>query len=523
MDYILGDLNIKHGDYNSALIHLAWFRDGKERIFLFGMVELIPAECLPAETSKEIEYRVTTFGRQHFLYVRRFAVAVEAAIAWYCDGMRGDLTIPAACGQSQVKLQASAFDCEPPWPNLVTTRNLPFHSLGTVRAHHLLQPSPPPGVMKVFTDTDAVKWLSDRLFFDFVEYPEYLGSVTLVAPNPVFREFHQTLGILRDGGETSDCQLIARAGRKVAGLNLYVTEHRPTGFARLHHVRIDSPHVQIPQIGRTEQVSYVIDSPEYGVLDWHEPVGFIRTINTSFGIITRKKIVKVPDTQGRSGEMYEQSLIDDEHSSVIGDAEAGKPITEKLFAAKGERERRSDARRLDQKWFHGEEQEARTFIRGLIGSARKRVMIVDPYFSSLEFLRFALATHRSEITVRIVTAADENLKQPDRIDQTRDAGEVLLSQIKALHQMGRFEVLVMTGKPQLHDRFLVIDDEVWLSGNSLHSIGERAGMIIKLPNPGVVLDELEKITSGPRVVNLEKWVKLRLEEKQRPAVDNKAD
>lgn len=522
MDYILEDLKVKTGDYNSALIHLAWFRDGKERTLLFGMVELIPAECLPPETSEEIEYKVTGFGRQHYLYVRRFAVAVDAALAWYCDGMRGDLTIPEAPGQSRVTLRASKFDCEPPWPNLVTTRNLPFCSWGTVRAHHLLQSSLDPESMRVFTDTDAIEWLSSRLFFDMVEYPEYLGSVTLVAPNPVFREFRQTLGIQKDGKETTDCLLIARAGRKVAGLNLYVTEHRPTGLARLHHTKIDAPHVQIPQIGRTERVSYVVDSPDYGVLDWHEPVGFIRTINTSFGIVTGKKVVKVPDTQGRTGETYEQSLVGSDHTSVIGDVEPAKPITEKFFAAKGERERRSEAKRLDQRWFHGDEQEARSFIRDLISSARKRVMIVDPYFSSLEFLRFALATHRPEITVRIVTAAEENLKHPDRIDPTRDAGDVLLSQIKALPQMGCFEVLVMTGKPQVHDRFLVIDDYVWLSGNSLHSIGERAGMIIKLPNPGIVLDELEKITSGTRVVNLENWVQSRIEEKRR-AADSKTD
>jgi len=45
----------------------------------------------------------------------------------------------------------------------------------------------------------------------------------------------------------------------------------------------------------------------------------------------------------------------------------------------------------------------------------------------------------------------------------------------------------------LHDRFLVIDDAVWFLGNSLNTLGDRASLIVKLPNPDEVIDQLESM------------------------------
>lgn len=57
------------------------------------------------------------------------------------------------------------------------------------------------------------------------------------------------------------------------------------------------------------------------------------------------------------------------------------------------------------------------------------------------------------------------------------------------------EVRILRGakSPPLHDRFLVIEGDVWLSGNSLNNIGERASVILKLPDPSSVLERLERL------------------------------
>jgi hypothetical protein len=51
--------------------------------------------------------------------------------------------------------------------------------------------------------------------------------------------------------------------------------------------------------------------------------------------------------------------------------------------------------------------------------------------------------------------------------------------------------LILSGKPPpLHDRFLVIDDEVLFLGNSLNALGERASLILLVPDSEPILAKL---------------------------------
>ena len=53
-------------------------------------------------------------------------------------------------------------------------------------------------------------------------------------------------------------------------------------------------------------------------------------------------------------------------------------------------------------------------------------------------------------------------------------------------------IRILTGDPPpVHDRFLVVDGEVWFSGNSLNALGERAGVIVRLPDPTPVVARIE--------------------------------
>ena len=53
-------------------------------------------------------------------------------------------------------------------------------------------------------------------------------------------------------------------------------------------------------------------------------------------------------------------------------------------------------------------------------------------------------------------------------------------------------IRVLTGDPPpVHDRFLIVDGSVWFSGNSLHTLGERAGVIVRLPNAAPIITELK--------------------------------
>jgi hypothetical protein len=56
--------------------------------------------------------------------------------------------------------------------------------------------------------------------------------------------------------------------------------------------------------------------------------------------------------------------------------------------------------------------------------------------------------------------------------------------------------LVLSGKtPPLHDRFLIIDDEVLFLGNSLNALGERASLILSVPDSEPILARLRAMAN----------------------------
>ena len=99
------------------------------------------------------------------------------------------------------------------------------------------------------------------------------------------------------------------------------------------------------------------------------------------------------------------------------------------------------------------------------------------------------------------------MTKKDRIDPKRTAAEVLDAQLPNLAKHGNFSISVLTGTtPAVHDRFLVVDDSVWFSGNSLHTIGDRAGMVIKLRNSDDIIANLTEILDGDRTTSWKEWI-----------------
>jgi hypothetical protein len=170
--------------------------------------------------------------------------------------------------------------------------------------------------------------------------------------------------------------------------------------------------------------------------------------------------------------------------------------------------------RYPEKWFHGEREQATKFVRDLIANAKQRLWIVDPYFTTIELIRYALATSSTKLPVLIVTSAEAMTKK-DRIDPQRTAAEVFDARLLTLANLGNFTIRVLKGTPAVHDRFLVVDDSVWFSGNSLHTIGERAGMVVRLRNSEEVIKNLEEILQSDRTASWQDWIaQWRLSRKQ---------
>jgi len=411
-------------------------------------------------------------------------------------------------GGNEIILAHESFSSDPPWPHLVATNDLPFLGgvLGTVRAHHLFQVDKLPALDLLMGYDDAVHWLSDRLFFDLRTYPEWVGSVHLVAPNPVFRELDRTREVSADGAETTRVRFVARTGKTLDGLCLHLTEYGPTGVSAAHSIQVAAPDTRVPHTGAAESVGHMVVCPQRGVLDWGPPAPYISRVDVTLDISSGVKTVHVPTVPGRPGETYHQPVLMSTFHPSVGQAPVtGSPRTYLRRAQLARTSRLENQERVEE-WFHGDPDAATRFVRDLIAAARSRVWIVDPYFATVELFRFALAIARPDIDVTILTSA-KHLKEGDHLRSNADPGAVLLNELVRLREHGRFTAFVMMGDaPAVHDRFLVIDDAVWFSGNSLHTLGGRAGMIVRLAYPRPILDALDNIIRGDRVAPLEEWV-----------------
>lgn len=491
-------------DYGHALVHLVWYREDRQRFLLFAMVELFPIELPPPEPTEEQAFAVRSIGRQHHVYLRRIPMTVRDALDWHSRALQGTVVVPDGAS-APVHLSNSGFVQEPVWPYLLATQTLPFLPWTSVRAHFALQRTLPLEIRRLLQEPGAMAWLSDRLYFDVLKHGEWMGSISLVAPNPILREIAHTLGVAGDE-EFSDIRIVVRSGQTLDGLILHLTEHRPNGIIDHRTLTVSRPYMRVAHVGRTERVGLVLVCPLRGVLEWHEPAPFIRSATLQMNIIGAEKELEVPARGKQPAERYRTRLVSNAGRSVLGEPDAEPPIASVLRAAQIARTHQEQVAQSGQRLFHGEQAEATKYVRALIEDARQRVIIVDPYFATRELFSFALATSVDDVGVTIMTSADV-LQATDEADPRREKGEVLFDELKAIGKRAKIDILVMTGSPPLvHDRFLVIDQSVWLSGNSLNEIGKRAGVIVKLPDPEPVIRFLDGIVaSKDRVKPLGDW------------------
>ncbi len=499
-------------DYRYALIHLAWLVVQRQRYLVFGLVELFPFELpAPDATQEEAWHYRDDENAPHRVFVRRFLLPADEALRWYDECRVGRVVMPGETNPPPDKLVATTgLSEDPPWPGLVAANDLPFVSSawGTVRIHHLLQAGYLTAVTYLKQQDDAMKWLSEHLLFDFCEYREWVGSMHLVAPNPVFRELDRRREIASDGTESTIVRIVPRAGQNLTGLRLHLTEHGPTGIMTIPAVDVTEPTTRIAHRGTVESVGHMVVCPQRGVLDWSNATPYIGAINLDIDMSTGTRTVEVPDTKGRPGKPYTFPIIDNMRSMHVGQPHPNTPMRDIQGVQLARQFRQANEQRAEE-WFRDSREEAEKRVRDLIGAARRSVWIIDPYFSAAEYYRFALRVARPNVDVVIVTSAI-HLAKDDRAFPGTDAGTVFLEQIGRFRPHLPVTALVMTGRhPAVHGRFLVVDDTVWLSGNSLHTLGERAGMIVKLANSARVIEQLQRIIDSDRVISLEKWTENR--------------
>lgn len=505
---------ILEDDYEHAVVDMACLFHNDACYLVFAAAQLYPAELDAPAEEQPTSHPVKMLKSKGRLVRRRYIVTAKQAQAWYHDCLKGEVQLLKGDEQRHRPLHEKLFP-EPSWPHLATTEDFVAVSdvMGALRVHHLM-PRDCPSVLSQLCDAApaAVAWLCSELGIDFLRHPEQFGSVHLLLPNPVLRDLQIKLHIDACGAEKSVLRLSPRRNHSVSGLEAMMVEHRPTGISAIQTVTAEGSYLEIPHAGTAEKFELFIRCPVRGVLEWKKDRSYVTEGHLGLEVTGIKKVIQVP---GKAGLSFTVDVRERVSEQVIGKPRRANSIPTRLRQGQYDRQRTLAAEGLGQKWLHRNQEEATAFVRQLIGAAKHRVWIIDPYFATAELFSFAAATAYLSTEVTILTGASTALTKPDVNDKEKEAGEVML--LNTSHSgMKHIQVRVMTGAmPTVHDRFLVIDDDVWFTGNSLNSLGERAGMMIKLPAPEPVIDKISQVMHDPdRTKTLADWVKHRLETRE---------
>jgi len=502
-----------------AVVRLVTLQKKREmgRLLFTTVTEL--AQGRPVPTSMSGVERFTLKGSEERLFFRRVLLSREDAIRWYRSLGEGEgyTPVPTRAEDREhsdgLPLRVPNLVDAQPWPALA----LPIaEDLFSGPGHRTIDPAPfigsvpgrlhrrfgdRAGLETFLGDAGAKAFVARRMHIDLFAYQEYLGSAVYIAPDPVIRQIDNFMVPAKDGrGERIIYRVVPRPGQSLDGLRI-------TAFDKEARLLTSFETHQVPADGILEvdkgtcmgEYGFVVTHDNHGVLAYQPSTSFLRQVNLNIRVNSgNSRRVSVPsvDSPGAPAMVYQAAMGSELASkSILGDT-MNPDVGVRVAVEARKRERLSDAKHYGQRWFpEGSRDEAAHFVRELLRTARSRVMIADPYLGALQLGQFFYALHGSAVNLTLLTT---------KLAFNPKHAETKLSLLEAfkhsLDNLNKYQQLVpkisVISSSTLHDRFLVVDDDVWFVGNSLNSLGEKASMIVRLPNPNEVIEQLQALASA---------------------------
>ena len=355
----------------------------------------------------------------------------------------------------------------------------------------------------------AREWLERHLGFDPYRFDEWLGGLALVAPDPLCSSVSVFPSArAEDGTETLTVYLVPRRtkGQGIADLSelsLHLAERRINGWRNVRTIGFASgAYTKIVNPRPCGEIAYALVCPRRGLLRFAEPRSWIAEIGIGVNVSNSTMQIEVP----KGGRRKPAKSVFVQRYFKGSDIRVGKPLNDAvrlrlidLRERRKARERRTDAPqrmfgiRLDKvgdaKEINAKRKEAEDFVGGLIAAAQRRVLFVDSFFGDRELRLFALRVPRHDVTCRILTGLPALINSKGgSSSQLTQPGDFLVADLQTLVQLRGTPVpivRVMPGgdTPAIHDRFLVVDHQVWYCGPSFNELGQRMGVIARLPDP----------------------------------------
>ena len=518
-----GELNNRiHKDYENSLLTIIWATYNDSNHLVFAMMEFYPNEI---EEISEISIDSIRLEKNDNvdvdieIYFCRRKMTSQEALTTYREYIERK-QICLIDENDNIFIDGASKHIQIPfWPKMTVGKRdpefvLPFlsESSGCCRMHHILPEELDTILLSLVEYEKPIHWMRERLPWDISVYPELLGSMHLVLPNPLIRNVEERM--IPGNPNRVSIFLELREGKSMDDLSdmkFLSVERGVFGMCNMKETFLSNytePRFILDFSDcDTEQFSFALYDKHRGLLEWSSFGYFIKAFDIDMRVANAMREIHTPN-----GTPYEVTVYEPV-SKVNLNNEEKNDWGERLFFSQVKRKQGRLAKKLGQKLFEpNHPEDAKIFIRELIQKASRRVIIIDPFFTTKELFDFVLAI-QSPVDVTIITSKDVMNRRSELKggSSTETIGDEIYTQTLSLKDklIGyKIEIKVMTGdKPLIHDRFLIIDDEVWFSGNSLNDIGNRLSMLIRLPNPGEILDVLKELESKPerRIETMEEW------------------
>jgi hypothetical protein len=489
-------------DYPFAYVRLTTLRVAREIHLLFGCVEMLPREIqpLPDYYAPRLKLRRGATATSSLT-----VLTLEAALRWYEDSRSGVLAIPGTDGPARVRTACLAP--EPRLGNLVVARTptVPVSWHSGPRMHRMVPmdalPEAVTGRLAPTPDGSALHaWLIEHCFIDLVANPDCAGGLVLLAANPIVRGVSEyPLRKLPDGREVLGVKLVPRSGSSLDTIRVRLSELRPDGHSLMQEVSLDpfgEAEVILPQ--EAQDTALEVSCTRRGLLSAPPHTGFLRSVGFEIRPVRATMSVEVParsKRQDRSRYKVPVAASALTVASLVGrPAESGAAARLALLLGT----RTAAVGRPTEEIVFGEDRQfAVSFVRSLVSHAMSRLLFVDPYFSFDDVRDFALSAWSGSCRVSILTSARAAWTKPlGHLATDKPHGELMVTDLEAINRVrtrnGLLSVNVgVMNVPGFHDRFLVVDDAVWLFGNSFRSLGDgTVSMASKVRDASILLPML---------------------------------
>ena len=512
-------------DYQGALVRLATLRANGEHHLLFAWVELFPFDMtLPSGwTAGKKPWSVP--GHQDWTCAfSATRLGMTEALDWYEAAGAGSIEI-ASAPTRRVAVHAPPAGPEPAYGQFCSAAAAPFvlpwHDNPRIHRYVPLK-APACPVRQLGKSAPARGWLERHLGFDPYTVEEWLGGVALAAPDPLCSAFGVfPSGRTDHGPETLTIRAVPRRSKArgisdLSSLSVHVGERRVGGWTSVQTVGLDaSGYATIVNQQSFNQIAYALVCAKRGLLRFDGPLSWVEQVNVGLNVANSILRVEVP----AGGRRKPSKAIEVQRYAKASDISVGEPLKDAVrqrMIGMAERQRAREARTNAPQRVFGiaadkatvkeaeiirKRKEAEDFIASLVSGARRRVVFVDPFFGPREMGLFALRVSNLAVAPKLLTGLPG--LAPDPLASRPWPGDLFVADLAKIGLSPAVrvpEVRVMPGgdKPVIHDRYLIVDGEVWHCGPSFNELGERSALLSAYPIHSPCAASSARSGAGPR-------------------------